>query len=219
MLDRRKLLTGSISVVTFCLPGCSGDSSTEISGSPEPPIGPAELSGHVRPESPPETVPGPLECESRDFERFDAWATEKDLQWGELYDDSDKPVFGLRVNKLIFDRGDTVEITLTNMTDQVQQTANPHKSDFQIRTEAGWQDVRGWIDGQPRPITDELIGFDPGETYTWTFDLTADGIVEGSYPAHEPHITVCPGLPPGRYRFATSAPLSGDVAVSFSLES
>lgn len=211
--SRRCLLAGLGSIGTVgVIAGClqSGNDN-------EPGISPDELEGNVRPETDPEAMPEALSCDLDEFERRSGWVDEENVQWGEVIDEDGNPVFGLRVNTLTVERGGTVTITLTNISGTEQETANPGKSDLDISTEAGWQDPRGWEDGQPKPVTDDLLSFEPGESHEWAFEMTEDGIVEADYHDASDGLVTCPELPLGRYRFATAAPIQGSVAVAFDL--
>jgi hypothetical protein len=110
-----------------------------------------------------------------------------------------------------------VTITLTNISGEEQTTANAYKANLDVYTESGWQDPRGWEDGVPKPITDDLWTFEPGEKYEWNIEMAEEGIVEADYHDEDDGLVTCPGLPAGRYRFATSAPEQGDVAIAFDL--
>jgi len=233
MYCRRKFLIGVGGVgIAGVLAGCSSNDSEDGPAStptatptesptptptPKPRIEPDELDGYIRPEEDPLTVPEELSCDRDEFERRSGWIDEENVQWGEVTDEDGNPVFGLRVDTLTVERGDTVMITLTNISGTEQKTANPGKSDLDIYTEAGWQDPRGWEDGQPKPVTDDLVSFEPGESHKWEFEMTEDGIVEGDYHDAADGFVTCPELPIGRYRFATTAPNQGDVAIAFDL--
>ena len=195
----------------------TGSPDERQSPSPEPGIDPATLPGHVRPGGDPPAVPGALTCEDDVFERRGGWIDGSDLGWGAVTGENGRVLFGLRVDGLAFERGEAVTVTLTNVSGEERTTDNVHRSNFDVLTEARWHDPRGWPDGQPKPVTDDLWSFAPGESHEWRFELTEDGVVEGGYPPHRDELVVCPGLPVGRYRFATAAPEGGDVAVAFDL--
>lgn len=188
------------------------DSPTNTSTS----IDPDELTGHVRPNDDPQDVPSELECTDENFERRTGWVEEEALQWGNLTNEEGDAIFALRVDSLSVTRGESVTFTLTNVSGKEQGTGNTFKSNLDVFTDAGWQDPRGWVDGQPRPITDELRTWVPGERDELTFEMTEEGIVEDGYHSQDQLVT-CPGLPAGRYRFATAAPDQGDVGVAFDL--
>lgn len=192
-------------VAVVGLAGCPGDAGRTT-----------DLAGHVRPDSDPQTVPDELACDREAFERRRGWISETELQWGNLTTGSE-PAFALRVECLSVERGESVTVTLTNVSGDEQNTGNVHKANLDVYTEAGWQDPRGWPDGQPKPITDDLWEWKPGEQYEVTFKMTSEGVVEGAFHAHTESLVTCPGLPAGRYRYATAAPQQGDVAVAFDL--
>lgn len=238
-VSRRHFLSLSGSVgVAGVLPGCGNDgsgsgspmensdetpattttqtlaSTPDSSASPEP----RDLSGYVRPDDDPQTVPDELVCDDEEFARRRGWIDETVLQWGTVTDDSGTPTFALRTDALSVERGETVTVTLMNVSDEERESGNVHKANFDVFTDAGWQDPRGWPDGEPKPVNDDLWGFAPGERVSLSFELTDRGVVRGAFPQHEDELITCPGLPAGRYRFATAAPEHGDVAVAFDLQ-
>lgn len=181
--------------------------TADESSSPDP----DGLEGYVRPDGDPSVVPDALECDDPDFERHPPGYDEDDLEWGEAGNHDDGPGFALRVNDLAFDRGEAVRVTLTNVADERLSTGNESKYNLEVRTDEGWQDVRGRADGGYFEYTDEAISHDPGEGITWTVEMTDDGVVEDDH-FHADAMSVCPGLPAGRYRFVFWEPT---VAVAF----
>lgn len=178
---------------------------------PATPIDPDELPGHVRPDGEPETVPDALICDEEPFERHGAWFDEDDLEWGEATDEEGRVRLALRVDELAYELGETVTVALTNVTNGRQYTGNRHKYNLQVRTEGGWQDVRGSTDEDGLlPYTDEAVVHEAGDGFEWSFELTEDGVVEDH--VHEDTLAVCPDLGPGRYRFVFWEPA---VAVAF----
>jgi hypothetical protein len=171
-------------------------------------LAPDDLPGYVRPGDDPDPVVQ-LECPDGEFTRHGTGFRD-DVEWGQATDDG-SPTMALRVDKVGVARGDTVTVTMTNVSDEEQYTGNRNKYSLQVYTEAGWQDVRGWS-GDPRGYTDEAIEHRPGQGFEWSLTLTEEGVLAGH--AHEESLTVCPGLPAGRYRFAFWEPA---VAVAFDL--
>ena len=170
-----------------------------------------EPTGYVRPDGDPETVPEAHECPDAEYEPHWKGYSEGSVQWGDVGD------VALRVNDRSFEYGETVEVTLINTSSGEADTGNRNKYNLEVYTEDGWHEIRGWDDGEPRPYTDEALRHDPGRVFTWTFDLTEDGIAEESI--HADHLRVCPDLPSGRYRFTFWSVLGGDsVAVAFDLQ-
>lgn len=211
---RRRFVTLlCLSGVSVGLGGCSAGDFGEASNSGT--ARKTDRGGFIRPERDPRTVPEELRCEDEDFERRSGWIAEKVLQWGTLTDDEGNQIFTLRVDTLSVERGEAVTFTQTNVSSQAQTTGNVHKSNFDVYSKAGWQDPRGWPDGLPKPINDDVWNFEPGEKYQLTFELTEGGDVNGLTSPHRDDLITCPALPAGRYRFGTAAPEQGDVAVAF----
>ena len=188
------------------------ETEREVEAPKERHLDPDELDGYVRPEGDPPATPPELDCEDTDFERHGQWADEDDIALGDAYEDGDA-VFALRVAQQRYERGDTVQITLTNLTDRQRVTGNRSKFNLQVKTEAGWQDVRGFDDGEPVGYTDEGILHPPGDGFEWEIELTEDGI-EGEGMLAD-RLRVCPDIPAGRYRFLF---WEVDVAVEFDVE-
>lgn len=188
------------------------DERAEITATPDDPLGPdpADLPGAVRPDGEPATVPAELTCEDEGFQRHATWV--EDPPYGETAD-GDEPAFALRVEQTSLAYGETLTVHLTNVSDAVQYTGNRYKYGLEVKTEAGWQDVRGSTDGNPLAYTDEAVGHRPGEGFTWRLELTEDGLLDGH--THEDRMAVCPDLSAGRYRFVFWEPA---VAVAFDLQ-
>lgn len=155
--------------------------------------------------------PPPLECEEHEeFERHAAGFEEDELKW------EHSGTWELTINADTFRHGDTAQITLLNTSAEEQQTGNRYKYNIQVKTQAGWQDVRGWPDGRSLPYSDEGIIHEPEEGFEWTLPLTRDGLLNGH--PHEDDLVVCPELPEGQYRFVYFS-VSLPVAVGFTLTS
>ncbi|MCU4742096.1 hypothetical protein OB955_00565 [Halobacteria archaeon AArc-m2/3/4] len=174
---------------------------------------PDELPGYVKPDGDPEHVPTALECddEGDGVDRLQNWVDEDDIEWGTVEDEDGTPLLALRVDERTVDPGETVEITMTNVSDERVYTGNRHKHSLEVYTDAGWQDVRVMTDDR-LGYTDEGVGHEPGDGFRWSFELTEDGVVADH--AHADFLEVCPGLPAGRYRFVF---WETDVAVAFDL--
>lgn len=172
--------------------------------------------GHVRPSGDPQAVPASLDdgCEMESYTRLVQPADE--VHWGTFPDGAGRPAYELRVAEPAYERGDTVEVTLTNVSLRPREIGDPSvRHNVQVLTDAGWQDVRVEEDG---PGTYPEVGGGsafPGRVETWSFPLTAAGVLDlhgmGS------SMQVCPDLPVGRYRFVCSAVGTWDdgVAVAF----
>lgn len=170
-------------------------------------VDPEELSAGIRPDGEPPAVPGPLTCDE-EFNRHPNWA--EDPPWGNVEHDGET-VFALRVDQTSVTYGDTVTISLTNVSDEQLSTGNRHKYSLQVKTTDGWQDVRGARDKEIFEYTDEALIHRPGDGLEWTFELTESGVVADHF--HD--LSVCPDLQTGRYRFVFFEPA---VAVAFDLQ-
>ena len=160
---------------------------------------PADLDGYVEPDGDPPHVPDALDCDDETVTRLSTGVADGGIQWGEATDEDGTATLALRVDEREVELGDTVAITMTNLTDTDQYTGNRHKYSIEIHTTNGWQDVRVAPDGQPPGYTDEAIVHGPGEGFRWTFELTPDGLIDGH--ANEETLSVCPDLHTGRYQF------------------
>lgn len=173
------------------------------------------IPGHVRPPGDPPAVPASLDddCELPSYTRL---VQPDEVHWGSFPDAAGRPAYELRVAAPTYERGDTVEIALTNVSLRPRELGQSSvRHNVQVLTDAGWQDVR--VDESGRgsyPEVGSEPGF-PGRVETWTFPLTADGVLD--LHAMESSLQVCPDLPVGRYRFVCSAVGGWDdgVAVAF----
>lgn len=164
--------------------------STADSLSPDP----VDLPGHIRPDGDPEPVE-PLTCEDESFQRHPQRFEESALVLGDVEQDG-QIAFSLRVGEMEYVRGDTVEVSLTNVADREVHAGGKPAYNLQIFTTDGWREVRG---GEgPFEYADEEVVLYPGDGYEWSFEFTESGVVEDS----PQDLRVCPGLEPGRYRFA-----------------
>lgn len=226
--DRRKFIICTLSAaIAGSLPGCTEKNDQDIGYvnnmtapriNNETTLSEDTSNGYIGPKKEFDKVPMSLICdEYEDFLRYSSKVDKEYLNWGDIVDEDNSPLFTLRVNDIEFKRGEIVKITLTNVSDYVQEIGNPNWANFDVFTENGWQDVRGFTDGEPKPITLDQWRFEPGEQHKWRFEFTESGVLDAGYEPHKEDIAVCPGLPLGRYRFATSAIDQGDVAVAFDL--
>ena len=186
-----------------------------------PLIDPETLAGGVEPDGDPTPIPAPLTCERDGFERHPAYVDDDNVAYGTLTDDSGSPTFALRArtpddagDDLTVERGGKIEVRLRNVSSEYLTTGNKHKYNLQLRTEAGWEEVRGTTAEPNRvPYTDEGISQHPGGGFTWSFELTEAGLLAGH--PHEDDLTICPELQPGRYRFAYWGVPDGHLGVQF----
>lgn len=158
----------------------------------------------ARPDSTPASIPDALVCDRAGGERHSAFYTPDELAWGRASG------FTLRVNEQSFEHGATAQFSLRNAGVGPKTTGNRDKYNLEVRTDAGWQDVRVVADSLV--YTD--VGFEkwPGQGWTWEIELTEDGIAA----ATDADVAVYPGLPAGRYRFIYWG-IDEAVAVAFDL--
>lgn len=95
-------------------------------------------------------------------------------------------------------RGDTLTATVRNVTDSEQDTGNKKKYDIQYRSESGWHTILG-TENEIASFTDEAVGHQPQEGFSWELPLTQDGLSNAV--DHLPTFYVCHPLDPGDYRF------------------
>ncbi|WP_254809995.1 immunoglobulin-like domain-containing protein [Natronosalvus amylolyticus] len=165
-------------------------------------VDPDDLEGYVRPDEDPDIVPASLECDGENVTRMDARET---VDWGE----NDR--FAMRIDRLEAERGETVTVTMTNVTNDERVTGNDRKFGLEVYTDEGWQDVRVY-DGEHEygpGYTDEGYIHPPGEGFEWSLELSTDEFETG----HD-MLEVCPDLVAGRYRFVY---WPTDLAVAFDL--
>ena len=186
-----------------------------------PLIDPDTLAGGVQPDGDPPAVPTALDCATEGFDRHPEYVADDSIEYGTLTNDDAAPTFALRArtpgdaaDDLTFERGDEIEFRLVNVSSTYLTTGNEHKYNLHLQTENGWEEVRGTTgDADRLPYTDIGIGQPPGEGFTWSFELTEDGLLAGH--AHEDDLTICPDLQPGRCRFAYWGVPDGHIAVQF----
>lgn len=195
--DDRLPETASITVTDGWEETATIEATLEDALSPDP----EDLEGFVRPEDEPATVPAPLDCPDDGTERM---PSRSDVTWGET------AALAMRVDRLAVERGETVSVRMTNVTDGEVTTGNDSKYGLEVYTEAGWEDVRVYdADERGAAYTDEGIIHPPGEGFEWELTMSTDELETG-----HTELEVCPDLPAGRYRFVY---WEGDLAVAFDL--
>ncbi len=174
------------------------ETTAEASTEDEISLDPESLAGYVKPDGEPDVVPDSLDCEDEDFERHLQSTDEEDIVLGDRETDGE-PTWAMRVGETSYELGETVKVTLTNVSGKELVTGNSSKHNVQLYTEDGWQDVRGHDPDTPIGYTDEGIMHPTGDGFEWEFELTEEGVISENQ--NESHLTVCPELQPGRYRF------------------
>jgi hypothetical protein len=169
-------------------------------------------SGDSSPDGEPESVPEGLQCDDDSFQRhFDGYEEDM-LQWGTT------GKYSLTSDSLQFEYGDSADFILRYTGSGEGQTGIKHKFNLELFTEAGWQEVRGWGDGQQKPYTDEAVSQEPGVAFEWTIELTESGITDVATETHANALEVCPDLKSGRYRFVYwGLPDDAAVGIAFDL--
>lgn len=169
-------------------------------------IDPAELTGFVAPGGEPPTVPAPIECATG--RRHEQRVAEPAVQLGQATRDGD-PQFALTADDTVYERGDTLGVSLRTITPTPRESAGRYSYNLQVLTEAGWQDLR--VVTRPQiSYPEDTVVHAPGEGFDWSITLTASGLLADHI--LEQSLLVCPGLVVGRYRFLFWDPA---VAVEF----
>jgi hypothetical protein len=104
--------------------------------------------------------------------------------------------FELVLNSRDIGIGDTLEVTLRNVSDEEKGTGVKSKYDIQYRADTGWHSIFG-TDG-PAPWPAVLLNHEPGDGFQWTRSFTEDGLSDGNDGGM---YFVCNQLDPGLYRF------------------
>lgn len=175
------------------------------------------IPGHIQPDGEPPAIPASFDenCESEleSYTRLEQLPEE--VYWG-TFQGEPRPTFDLRVAETTYERGETVEIVLTNVSPWPRELGQLSvRHNVQVLTDAGWQEPRivegdgGWF-----PEVGTATGF-PGRVSEWSFPLSESGITDLHVASSS--MAVCPELPVGRYRFVCSAVGDWDdgVAVAF----
>lgn len=182
--------------------------STEEPGKDTDEETPAEAgTWFVRPDGEPQRVPTEWVCDDDQAEREPQRFDEASLSWG----DDPEGRWELRIDDVEIEHSASVHVRLRNVSDEEQITGNRGKYNLQIETADGWEDIRTWRDGQPKPHPDEAVGHDPGDGFDWQFDVTEEAFTDQE-------ISVCPDLETGRYRFAFGYDEDAGIAVGFDLD-
>lgn len=107
--------------------------------------------------------------------------------------------FDLTVSPETVAVGDTLTVTLRNVTDNRQESGLKEKYDIQYRGTNGWHTVFGTRDKTFDPPPEIAVTHEPGQGFTWQFPVTKDGL---SNITEKPDIyEVCSPIVPRTYRF------------------
>lgn len=157
----------------------------------------------------PPAIPDSLTCEKDGRQRVQQEFKESRLRYGTARSSVGLPAFRLHADKQEVSRGETVTITLQNISLLPKQRGPKSKHNLQILATDGWQDVRVWTDGPTIHSPDQ--GIWPGETLEWSIKMTKQEATDTLVLRTE--LAVCPRLPIGRYRFVSAGHNTADSAV------
>lgn len=109
--------------------------------------------------------------------------------------------FSLTTNTDTVQQGETLVLSMENVTSREQASGNSSKYDIHRRTDDTWVSISGRARGKATPYYhDDAVSHPPGEGFTWELEFTQAGL------SHEIHhgggyFTVCSPITPGTYRF------------------
>jgi len=104
--------------------------------------------------------------------------------------------FNLTINQRTIGIGDTITVSLRNVTDSTQMTGNKQKYDVQYRDSNGWHTIFGVVDNY---VWDDMgFGHEPDRGFTWQFSFSQEGL---SNLSDNNGYVVCAPINPGTYRF------------------
>lgn len=230
-VNRRSLLKSSALVgpllTSGCIDGIGRPTDDNTTSSPKSPVSdregpsrividPNELAGHVRPDGDPRVLSESLTCEESNYGRVATNTTSPAYGEVETQTSQGERVagFALRIDTLEISPGDSFSITLTNISNEELLRGNSSKFNVELRTEAGWEEIRVWI-AEPRAYPDEAVVVPPGDEHVWEFDWQGDTFRTDRMWGDR--MEVCPAPPEGRYRFTYWGVLGNAMAVEFNV--
>jgi|GEM_PF-817948 hypothetical protein len=104
--------------------------------------------------------------------------------------------FNITTDQRTIGHGDTLTVSLRNVTDSTQLTGNRRKYDVQYRGSNGWHTIFGKKDNSF--WNDVGIEHEPNQGFTWQFPFSRDGL---SNIAEYDGYGVCAPISTGTYRF------------------
>jgi hypothetical protein len=207
--SRRSFLRWGAVVVGTGIGGCPGMNNP---GGDDDQTSIENQTGVASPDGEPENVPESLQCDDESFQRHFNGYDEDSINWGTTGE------YSLTSDDLQYQYGDSIDVTLRYTGSGTGQTGNKYKFNLELFTEAGWEEVRGWSDGQQKPYTDEAVTHEPGVGFDCTIELTESGIIGVATETHANTLEVCPDLKSGRYRFVYwGLPDDAAVGIAFDL--
>lgn len=106
--------------------------------------------------------------------------------------------FDLSLDTREIQRGDTLNATLTNVTNEEHSSGIKQKYDIQYQSESGWHTIFG-TEEDYAVYLDLAIAHPPGEGFSWQLEFTQEGLTDAVDDPVTYH--VCTSLDPGTYRF------------------
>lgn len=194
-LRRRAVLSGAAVLVAGCVGSDGPDNSLS-----EGPGRTVTVDGNFDPDPP--------QCQVSNRVRMGA-------QFEDLAYDRSGP-FELTASSDTVQRGDELDITLTNTTGEGAVTGNRYKYGIQYEGPDGWDSIYGIEDHAA--WTDEGVGIGPGETFEWSFTATTEGFAAEN--EMNPSYVPCDDIEPGTYRFVYFGVIDTPaIGVEFTIES
>lgn len=158
----------------------------------------------------PPATPDSLACDAEGRQRVCQPFAESELRYGTARSSAGLPALRMAADKGEVARGETVTVTVQNVSLLPKQRGAKSRNHLQVRTTAGWQDVRVWTPGSvpPHPLDRTMW---PGDSLEWTLTMSEAEIPNDFIFVSE--LEVCPRLPAGRYRFVFAGLRGHDEAV------
>lgn len=180
----RRQLLASVGVATTGLAGCitgqlEGDSDDESQTS------------CTLPDDPPSAAT----CTDDGFKRLDQRFSDDSLQ-NNVLEEEGTSLFEMESQDTVA-LGETISITMTNVSGEDQLVGVPEKYDIQRYTADGWQNVRGYDGEDYEKYSIDATVLAPDDSYDWSLPVTADGFSDDEHGLY-----TCPAPEPGTYRFA-----------------
>lgn len=159
----------------------------------------------------PPAVPDSLTCDEEGRQRVRQTFAESELRYGTARSTAGLPALRLSADRRQVPRGETVTITLQNVSLLPRQRGSKTRNTLQVLTADGWRDVRVWTPGSVPPHPRDRTMW-PGDSLEWSLTMTEADLPDGY--VFVTGLEVCPRLPTGRYRFVFAGLQGHDEAVS-----
>lgn len=99
----------------------------------------------------PPAIPGSLTCEQEGRQRVKQEFEESGLHYGTARSSAGLPAVRMSADKQEISRGETVTITVQNISMLPKQHGSKSRNNLQVLTTDGWRDVRVWTSGGVPP--------------------------------------------------------------------